>query len=81
MDMEMILTDVQILATLICAVFSFIAWKMRSPPIAIVPAIGFCYLGLQIYDASGDLMILGLYYFTASVQFLLSFGSSGSRRR
>lgn len=79
--MEIYLTDLQILGTLFCAVLFFIAWKLRLPMLAIIPSIGFFYLGLQIYDASEELLILGLYYFTAIVMFVICFGKGVSSRR
>jgi len=44
--------------------------------LAAVPAIGFFILGFEIYTASQDLLVLGLFYMTAVVQFVVCFGRS-----
>lgn len=72
--MDLIITDVQVLCILMCAVLSFVAYKVRIPSLAVVPAIGFFVLGFEIYSASQDLLVLGLFYLTAVVQFVLCFG-------
>lgn len=79
--MEMIITDIQILSTIICAALSLVAWKARVPPVSIIPAIGFFVIGFQIYDASKDPLILGLYFFLAITQSVLCFGHGESSRR
>ena len=79
--MEIVLTDIQILATLICAVLSIIAYRTRIAPIAVIPAIGFFIIGFEIYTASENLLILALYYAVAIIQFVLCFGQKYSRRR
>ena len=78
--MEMVLTDIQILGTIICFILSLVAYKVRIPSISIIPAIGLFVLGFQIYSASEDLLILGLYYFAAITQFVVCFGNGESRR-
>lgn len=70
----MIVTDVQIISILMCAVLSFVAYKLRIPSLAAVPMVGFFVLGFELYTASQDLLILGLFYLTAVVQFVLCFG-------
>lgn len=72
--MDFVLTDIQILAFIMCAALSFIAYKCRIPTIAVIPAIGFFILGFEIYEASEDLLILGLFFMVAVVQFILCFG-------
>lgn len=72
--MEMVLTDIQILACIICATLSFVAYKTKLPSIALIPSIGFFILGFEIYKASDDLLILGLFYMVSVVQFVLCFG-------
>jgi len=74
--MEMILTDVQIICIILCAALSFVAYKLKYPFLAAVPAIGFFILGFEIYTASQDLLVLGLFYMTAVVQFVVCFGRS-----
>lgn len=78
--MEFILTDIQILATIMCAALSFIAYRLNIPPLAIIPAIGFFIIGFEIYSASENLLILALFFITAVVQFVLCFGRSSRRR-
>ncbi len=78
--MDIIITDIQILAMLICAALSFIAYKVRIPTIAVIPAIGFFILGFEIYTASEDLLILGLFFMLAVVQFVICFGAANGRR-
>lgn len=77
--MDMILTDVQILAVILCATLSLIAYKVRMPPIAVIPAIGFFVLGFEIYTASEDLLILGLFFMLAVVQFVICFEAAHRR--
>jgi len=72
--MEMVITDIQILCIAICTVLSFVAYKIRIPTLAVVPAVGFFILGFEIYTASQDLLVLGLFYLVAVVQFVLCFG-------
>jgi len=78
--MEFILTDIQILGTLLCAVLSLVAYRLNIPPLAIIPAIGFFIIGFEIYSASEDLLILALYFTIAVVQFVICFGRSSRRR-
>ena len=77
--MEMIITDIQILEILMCGLLSFIAYKVKQPAVALIPAIGLFVLGFQIYSASDDLLILALFYITAILQFVICMGS-GRRR-
>ena len=77
--MEMILTDIQILELMMCAVLSFVAYKVKMPSVALIPAIGLFVLGFQIYSSSDDLLILALFYITAILQFVICMGS-GRRR-
>lgn len=74
--MEIILTDIQLLALLICAILSYVAWKCRVPAVSVIPAIGFFIIGFDIYEASSDLLILGLFFTVAVVQFILAFNHS-----
>lgn len=78
--MDIILTDVQILAVLICGALSLIAYKFRIPTIAVIPSIGFFVLGFEIYTASEDLLILGLFFMLAVVQFVICFGAANGRK-
>ena len=78
--MDIILTDVQILAMLICGVLSLIAYKVRIPTIAVIPSVGFFVLGFEIYTASEDLLILGLFFMLAVVQFVICFGAANGRK-
>ena len=85
--MDIIITDIQILAMLICAALSFIAYKVRIPTIAVIiitPVLvgrfGFFILGFEIYTASEDLLILGLFFMLAVVQFVICFGAANGRR-
>lgn len=71
--MDLIITDVQILCIILCAALSFIAYHVRIPAIATVPAIGFFVLGFEIYNASDDLLVLALFYMAAVVQFVVCF--------
>lgn len=73
MGVDLVITDVQVLCIIICAVLSFVAYRVRIPSLAIVPAIGFFVLGFEIYSASQDLLVLGLFYLVAVVQFVLAF--------
>lgn len=73
--MELILTDIQILGMLMCAALAFIAYRVRIPPLAIVPSIGFYVIGFQIYDQSEDPLILVLFIMTAIVSFVICFRS------
>lgn len=70
--MEMILTDIQLLEILICAVLSFVAYRTRIATIALVPSIGFFVLGFQLYDASQDIFILALFFLMAVVSFTVT---------
>ena len=70
----MVITDIQVLCILMCAVLSFVAYRIRIPSLAVVPAIGFFILGFEIYTASQDLLVLGLFYLVAVIQFVLCFG-------
>lgn len=58
--MEMLLTDIQILALLLCLLMSYIAYRARSPAVSIVPCIGLFLLGFDIYSASDSFLLLGL---------------------
>lgn len=77
--MEMIITDIQILELVICAVLAYVAYRTKQPAVALIPAIGLFVLGFQIYSASDDLLILALFYISAILQFVLCIGS-GRRR-
>lgn len=77
--MEMILTDIQILSILICGVLSLVSYKVRIPTIAVIPAVGFFLLGFEIYTASDNLLVLGLFIMTAIVQFVICFGAAERR--
>ena len=77
--MEMVLTDVQLLSMVICGVLSLIAYRVRIPSLAIIPCAGFFILGFQVYSASEDLLVLGLFIMLAITQFVICF-RSGSRR-
>lgn len=76
--MDMVITDIQALALIVCAALSLVAYKVKVPSIALIPAVGFFVLGFEIYNASEDLLILALFFMTAVVQFVLCFGQ-GSR--
>ena len=76
--MEMILTDIQILAILLCLGLSLVAYKTRIAPLALVPSMGFFILGFQIYDASQDILILVLFFLTAITQFVVCFRGNES---
>lgn len=77
--MDIVLTDIQILALIMCAVLSYIAYRTRTPTISLIPAIGFFLLGFKIYEASEDLLILALFFMTAIVQFVLCFSHATKR--
>lgn len=77
--MDLILTDIQILGIIMCAVLSLVAYKCRMPPLSLVPGIGFFILGYQIFDASGDTLILMLFFLTAVSQFVLCYRTDGRR--
>lgn len=77
--METVITDTQVLALIICAALSLAAYKCRMPPLALVPGIGFFILGYQIYDASGDALLLMLFFMVAVSQFILCYRLDGRR--
>lgn len=74
--MEMILTDIQILAMLLCLGLSFVAYKTRMAPLALVPSMGFFILGFQIYGECHDILILVLFFMAAITQFVVCFRGS-----
>ena len=69
------ITEIQILGLLICAVLSAIAYKTKQPPIALISSVGIFIIGFQIYSDSEDLLILGLCFVLAFVQFMICFPS------
>lgn len=77
--MDFVITDVQILGCIVCAVLSLIAYKCRYPSVAVIPAIGLFILGFEIYTASDDLLILGLFFMLAVVQFVICFDAAHRR--
>lgn len=78
MGLDTVITDLQLLSCLICAILSLVAYRVRIPSLAVVPAIGFFILGFELFNASHDLLILGLFYLVAVVQFVLAFGHARS---
>ena len=74
-----LLTEAQLLALVICAILSVVAYKCRMPSLALIPGIGFLYLGYQIFEASDDAFLLLLFIIVAVSQFVLCFGSDGRR--
>lgn len=73
--MDMVLTDTQILAMLICAALTFVAFRVRMPTLALIPSVGFFILGYQIYDAAHDPLLLALFWVVAVVSFVICFRS------
>lgn len=73
--MDLILTDVQILGIIMCAVLSFVAYRIRVPSLALVPSVGFFILGYQIFDAAQDPLLLILFWVTAIASFTICFRS------
>ena len=76
--MDMILTDIQILAILLCVGLSLVAYRTRIAPLALVPSIGVFILGFQIYGASEDILILVLFFMAAIAQFVVCFRGNDS---
>jgi len=76
----MIITDVQILGLLLCGILSVIAYKTKIPSIALIPGAGFFILAFDIYQDTESLLLLGLFFALAVIQFVICFSGSKSRR-
>ena len=61
----MIVSELQIFGMLLCLLLAVLAWKMRSFPVMTVSAFGWFILALQIFQESGDFLVLGLMFMVA----------------
>lgn len=68
------ITDVQILAIIICSVMSYLAFKLRIPPLTLIPSAGFCIIGIQIYQEASDFLILALFIMLALTVSIITYG-------
>lgn len=66
----MIVSELQIFGMLLCLLLAVLAWKMRSFPVMTVSAFGWFILALQIFQKSGDFLIMGLMFMVAFVEVL-----------
>lgn len=69
-DLNLVLGDIDILIMVMCAVLSLISIKMRSWPVAFISMVGLIILSFRIYDATEDLLILGLMWAVAFIQLI-----------
>lgn len=76
-DLDLVVSDIDVLMLALCAVLSLLAVKMRSWPVASISYIGLILLSFRFYDATGDLLILGLMWAVAFIQ--LIYAESRSR--
>lgn len=74
-------TEAQILILIICAIMALAGYKLKQPGLSFIAMVGLFIVSMDLYNASSDLLLLGVMLAAAISQFFITLSYSVERRR